>query len=185
MGFTCPLRAQLDVVVVVLAEGDQARELDEAGAKIEMGGHQTDTLHEQINPLVTAEGGTGLLVFLHIDIGNLDGLDALDDPGRDAFLLADHEGEGDDTPYAVGQQTGMLFDGHGVHGHLADVEVAESGLIPTVGFVQTHRYLVDDAVAVLLFDPGLDKLGFVTVNEVVLDDAAHGLNACLNDLLIG
>src|SRR5699024_8237863 len=87
VGLAGALRPEFDDVVVTLNERDQAGQSDELAALVELLRVEADRLHEQIDPLLGRERFASLAVVIDVDAGDLDGLEAAEDPRDDALVV--------------------------------------------------------------------------------------------------
>ena len=74
----------------------------------------------------------------------------------------------------------MRFDRAAIHRDLFDAQVVERGFVAVCFFVQRDADLVDDLVASLFLDRGLDQPRFASVNVVLSEDFFDGFDAALD-----
>ena len=184
MGLTRALRAQFHEVVVVLNEGKKTAEDDELLSAVQGVGIQADRVDHEVDPFVGGELAPLLDVVHDIHVGDLDGLEALDEPAL-LDLVAGLVGEGDDAPDTVaGQELGIPVDDVVTDGHGRDGQVREGRLVDIAPVIEHDRHLVDDTEAAVLADLALDLLGLGAVDIVVADDILHLLQPLGDDLFI-
>ena len=182
MGFTGALRAQFDHVVIALHKRDQAHQLQKLAAPPEGFRIEPDALHQDVDPLICGEGRTCGLKPLKVDLGNLDRLDGLQDPGRDPSVLREFILHIGDRPHTRDQELWMCLHRATVDGDLFDPKVLKSRLVAVCLFVQRNTDHVDDLVSALFLDGGLNEPRFAAMHVMfaqdVLDRLDTGLDRC-------
>ncbi len=177
------LRPEFDDVVVALDERDQASQGDELAALVELLGVEADRLHEQVDPFLGRERFAGLVVVVDVDAGDLDGLEAAEDPRHDALVVGVEVLDVADAPDTADEELGVLLDRDVVDDDALDLEVLELCLVDVVLLVERDGDLVDHAVAALAADLRLHEHVLVAVDVVGREDLPNavdpGLDRCL------
>jgi hypothetical protein len=118
--FARALGAELDQVVVALAERDQAHQLADLVALAEHLRVEAHALDQQVDPLVGGELLSSLHVPIEVEVRQLDWLDGRQDPRRVVLLLGEQVLQVSDAPHPTHQQLGVLLDRGRVDDDLLD-----------------------------------------------------------------
>jgi len=184
MGLAGALGAEFDQVVVALGVRHQADQLADLAAPAEEVGVEADALDEQVDPFRGGEVAAGGQVGVEIEMGELDGLEGGQDPGRGVLVLAEQVLQVGDAPDPAHQQFGVGLDGGGVDEDLLDAQVAEFRLVGVGLVVEGDADAVDDLVAPPLPDGGADQARLVAVDVVLAQDLLDRVDAALDARLV-
>src|SRR5699024_7947135 len=152
VGLAGALRPEFDDVVVTLNDRAKAGQSDELAALVELLRVEADRLHEQIDPLLGRDRFASLVVVIDVDAGDLDGLEAAEDPRDDALVVGVEVLDVADAPDAAHEELRVPLDRDVVNDDALDLEVPELRLVDVVLLVERDGHLVDHAVAALAAD---------------------------------
>jgi hypothetical protein len=185
VGLAGALGAQLDQIVIALAVGNQAHKLEQLVALAEQFRVEAHALNQQVDPFVSAELPPSRQVALHVEVGELDRLDPVQQPGTGVLVLAVSVFKVGDAPDAADQELRMAFDRVGIDQHLLDAQVGECRLVHIAPVVERHAHFVDHLVAAPLADSGAHQASLAAMHVVLAQDFPHRLHAGLNAGFIG
>ena len=86
-------------------------------------------MHQKIDPIVSVEAAPRLTVALIVDLGDLDGLDGLEDPRLNTCILRELVLNIGDAPDTRHQQLWVRLDRAAVDRNLLDAEVVEGSFV--------------------------------------------------------
>src|SRR5699024_2879553 len=184
VGLAGALRPEFDDVVVTLDERDQAGQSDQLAALVELFGVEADRLHEQIDPLIGRERLAGLVVAVDVDAGDLDGLEAAENPRHDALVVGVEVLDVADAPDAAHEELRVPLDRDVIDDDAFDLEVLELRLVDVVLLIERDGHLIDHAVAALAADLRLHEHVLVAVDVVGSQDLAHAVDPGLDRRLV-
>ena len=184
MGFPGALGPEFQQVVIALAIRDQADQRQQLGATSEHLGIESHALHQHVHPLFSGEFGPRFEKLIVIYPGHLDRLERIDLPRAGLGIVSHLVRYIGNAPDAAHQQLGETADEIVGHRHFLEAEIGELSFIESASVIQFDRELVNDLMAALFLDGGLDQLRLIPMHIVLGQNALDRFQAGLDRLRI-
>jgi conjugative relaxase-like TrwC/TraI family protein len=174
-------RTQRSVVEDVLSSPDRIQGIQGfAGSGTSAPEHiriEAHTLHQHVHPLFSGELRTCFQKLLNFNLGDLNRLQRVDLPRTGLGILRNFISHICNTPDAADQELRETSDKVVGDRHLLQPEIGEFRFVEAAFVIEFNRELIDDLMAAIFLNCGLDQLRLTPVNVVFRENTLDRLQS--------